>query len=271
MKVIAALAFAVATAACTGDEAPPPARQAQLAQESEAQPTLPQRKAFPERAANLTPPPPQAKAPKPAPEPPPAPAPVVVPAGPPPLPFSYVGKLVEGGRRSAVLARDQAVFVVRTGDSLAGRYRVQSVREEQVVLLNLEFGVAQPLAFSGPAVPVASLETSRAGPLQVAGPSQVAIGEQFSLTVSLDEAAESGSVEVRFDPKVLQLRGSGRDGESVVNGAVQLEAPSTMQFRVVAQTPTATVIRVAATSADGDGNIRVAENPAAHRLAIVPR
>ena len=287
------ISSAVTTLACTGERpAAPPPQPAHAAQEQAAQPALPARREFPERAADLTPrPAPRPKAPKAAVEPPrEAPAPVAVPAGPPPLPFTYVGKLVEGGERSAVLARDQAIFVVRPGDSLAGRYRVEAVREEQVLLLNLEFGVVQPLAFSGPPLPGATPSPPLAKPkaiadddasLRLAGPSQVAVGEQFTLTVSLDAGAsalpDGGSVEVRFDPKVLQLRGN--EGESAVNGAAQIEVsgastgqPAMVRFRVIAQAPTATEIRVVPMAiVDGDGNNLRAETSAAHGLVVVRR
>jgi len=258
-------------------------------QESQGQTKLPPRHAFPDGAVSLTPLPAAPKAKKPvaeAPrEAPPAPA---APAGPPPLPFTYVGKLIEGGQRSAVLARDQSVLVVRAGDSIGGRYRVEAVRDEQVLLLNLEFRVVQPLAFSGPAAaggaaspapsPKAASESTA---LRLSGPSQVAIGEQFMLTVNFDAGAsaapDSGSVEVQFDPKVLQMRGS--ESESPVNGSAQVEVagaatgqPAIVRFRVIAQAPTATEIRVIPSSiTDGDGNLLLAGAPAAHRLAVVRR
>ena len=294
MKVFPAIAFAVAAAACTNEQPAAPAQRAQAKQEDTAQATtLPARRAFPERAGDLAPlESRQPRAPKPVAEPPrEEPAPVVVPAGPPPVPFTYVGKLAEGGQRYAVLARDQSVFVVRPGDSLGGRYRVEAVREEQVLLRNLEFGVVQPLAFSGPVVPGATTTNpSTAKPrvaasddasLRLAGPSQVALGEQFTLTVSLDPGAsaapEGGSVEVRFDPKVLQLRSS--DGDVAGDGATQVEVagastgqPAMVRFRVVAQTPTATEIRVVPMAiVDGDGNNLRAETSAAHQLAVVRR
>lgn len=294
MRLLVVITSAVVTLACTAEQPAAPARErAKLVQEEAAQPALPARRAFPERAGDLTPrPPPQPKAPKPAAEPPrEAPAPVAAPAGPPPLPFTYVGKLVEGGQRYAVLSRDQSVVVVRPGDSVGGRYRVEAVREEQVLLRNLEFGVVQPLAFSGPVVPggaAASPATTKPrvavsddASLRLAGPAQVAVGEQFTLSVSLDPGAsavpDGGSVEVRFDPKVLQLRGS--DGEVAVNGAAQIEVsgaatgqPAMVRFRVIAQAPTATEIRVVPMAiVDGDGNNLRAETSAAHQLAVVRR
>ena len=281
----------LSAAACSNEEPPALAERAQLVQEDQTQLTLPARRAFPERAANLTPSPePRARAIRPAAEPAPPPA-AVVPAGPPPLPFAYVGKLAEGEQRYAVLSRDQQVFVVRAGDSLLGRYRVESVREEQVLLLNLEFRTVQPLAFSGPAAPVGAIRSTTfpvaAGngvSLQLAAPSRVAVGEQFTLTVSLDSGAnatlDTGRVEVRFDPKVLQLTTSS-GAEAAAGGSARLEisgaymghpAPATVQFLVVAPAPTATEIRVIPTSiADTDGRNLGVDTPAAHRLAIVPR
>jgi hypothetical protein len=213
-----------------------------------------------------------------------------LPPGPPPVPFAYVGKLVEGGQRYAVLARDQSVLVARAGETIGGRYRVQSIMEDQLLLMNLDFGVVQALAFSSPRAPGVGIlgQTVPKGAgedasLQLAGPNQVALGEQFTLTVSLDSGAnaalDNGSVEVRFDPKVLQLRGS--EAEGAVNGSARVEisgaymghpAPATMQFRVVAPSPTATEIRVVPTNiTDSDGRNVGINAPLAHRLAIVPK
>jgi hypothetical protein len=65
----------------------------------------------------------------------------------PPLPFAYVGKVVRDGERYAVLMRGQFVLQVRPGDTIGGEYRVQSVSDERLLLLNLEHGVEQALAF----------------------------------------------------------------------------------------------------------------------------
>jgi hypothetical protein len=279
------MSIVVMAAACTREEPPAPAPQPPLVQADQAQPTLPERRAFPERAANLTPAPPRpAKAPKQVAKAPPEPAPVE-PVGPPPLPFAYVGKLADGKERYAVLSQGQQVFVVRAGDSLLGRYRVEAVKDDQVLLLNLEFRVVQPLAFSGPTAAVGAIRSTTfpAGggdgvSLQLAAPSQVAIGEQFTLTVSLDSGAkdtlETGTVELRFDPKVLQVSGSSSDAGSArleISGAYMGHpAPATVQFIVVAGGPTATEIRVLPTNiADSDGRNVGVDAPPAHKLRIV--
>lgn len=65
----------------------------------------------------------------------------------PPPPFVYVGKLARGQIGFAVLVRDERVFVVHAGDIAEG-YRVQSVGEREVVVVRIDSGVAQSLAFS---------------------------------------------------------------------------------------------------------------------------
>ena len=277
-------------AACSSEEPPAPAQEGQPVQEKQAQPALPARPAFAERAADLTPvPQPRAKPQKPAAEVQPAPAPAAAPAPPPRPPFAYVGKLAEGNQRYAVLSRDLQVFVVRPGDSLMGRYRVEAVRDEQVLLLNLEHRVVQPLAFTGPAGGPVGAISSTTFPalggdgvsLMIAAPNQVSMGEQFTLTVSLDtgmrDTLEAGTVELRFDPQVLQITGS--KSEAAAGGSARLDitgaymghpAPATVQFNVVAGGPTSTEIRVLPTNvADGEGRNVGVDAPPAHRLSVV--
>jgi hypothetical protein len=179
-----------------------------------------------------------------------------------PLPFAYVGKVVRDGERYAVIVRDGAVDFVRAGDTIGGEYRVQSVAEDRLLVMDLERGVVQTLALGASAA--AQLAPGGAGAgLRLAGPSAAAIGEQFSFTLSVGadaKAADGGSVELHFDPKVLQLRGA--DAGNAVDGYAQIElsgATTVLQFRVVARQPTATEISVAAD-----------EQRAAHRLAITP-
>ena len=288
MRLIPALVLAVA--ACSNQEPPAPVQSSRLLEkQDQPQAALPARQAFPERTANLTPAPePRAKPQKPVAASEPAPAPVAPPPPPRP-PFAYVGKLADGNQRYAVLSRDQQVFVVRNGDSLMGRYRVEAVRDEQVLLYSLEYRVVQPLAFTGPAGGPVGAISSTTFPavggdgvsLMIAAPNQVSMGEQFTLTVSLDtgmrDTLETGTVELRFDPKVLQI--SGSNSEAAAGGSARLEitgayvghpAPATVQFIVVAGGPTSTEIRVLPTNiADGEGRNVGVDAPPAHKLRIV--
>jgi hypothetical protein len=64
-----------------------------------------------------------------------------------PVPFAYVGTLDQGSERYAVLAaRDQSVLLVRAGETINNQYRVQSIAEERLMIVNLASGAVQALA-----------------------------------------------------------------------------------------------------------------------------
>ena len=79
---------------------------------------------------------------------------VVVAAAPPPrpeappLPFTYLGKLVEDGRTTLFLAREDRNYVVRTGDTIDGTYRIEEIRDAAAVLVYLPLKSKQTLAFA---------------------------------------------------------------------------------------------------------------------------
>jgi hypothetical protein len=201
---------------------------------------------------------------------------------PAPPPFAYVGKVMRGRILYAVMARADRVFVV-TGNDTLDAYRVQSVRENEVVLVASGTGDAFALPFSptsntSVALPLSAAPGLDDASLQVSAPSRVSIGEDFTLTVSLESGVnvvlEAGRVEVRFDPKVLQI-----PGQSASSGVARLDIagayaghamPATLQFRVVATSPTATEIRVVPTSiADTEGRDVGVNTPQPHKLTIV--
>lgn len=75
---------------------------------------------------NLPPPPPQA----------------------PPLPFAYLGKMIDGEKTTVFLATPDRNYVVRSGDTLDGRYRVESIEEGAVAFTYLPLGTKQTLPFA---------------------------------------------------------------------------------------------------------------------------
>jgi hypothetical protein len=83
-----------------------------------------------------------------APPAPPAPKPrrgaPVWPAAPE-LPFRYVGKLVDDGALSVFLARGEASYSVKGGESIDGEYRVDKVSETDIVFTYLPLNVKQRL------------------------------------------------------------------------------------------------------------------------------
>jgi hypothetical protein len=70
----------------------------------------------------------------------PAPAPVA-----PPLPYSYVGKFVMGGTTVVLLARQEANFVVRSGETLEGAYHIDSITPDLMTLTYLPLNQRQTL------------------------------------------------------------------------------------------------------------------------------
>ncbi len=80
---------------------------------------------------NLPPPPPQA----------------------PPLPFTYLGKMIDGEQTTVFLAVSDRNYVARLGDTLDGRYRVEKIEEDGLALTYLPLGTKQMLAFAGTPTP----------------------------------------------------------------------------------------------------------------------
>lgn len=79
----------------------------------------------------------------------PRPQPVVVPVAPPaapPLPFVYLGKKLEAGHWEVYLGHDDKTLVVREGQVLDGRYRVDSIKPPQMGLMYLPMGQSQNLS-----------------------------------------------------------------------------------------------------------------------------
>ncbi len=80
--------------------------------------------------------PPASKAP-----PPPPPAPVT-----PPLPFAYMGQLVEDGKAVYILSRADRVVTVQVGDAIDKNYRLDSAALGALTFVYVPLGTKQTLA-----------------------------------------------------------------------------------------------------------------------------
>jgi len=81
--------------------------------------------------------------------PPPPPPPKPVPPPPPqapPLPFKYMGKIMEAGQVVVFLERQDRNFVVRAGDKLDNNYQVDEIKPGVMTLTYLPLGQKQTLA-----------------------------------------------------------------------------------------------------------------------------
>ena len=71
-----------------------------------------------------------------------APAAPVVPLAPP-LPFRYLGRIVDGERTAVFLVRNDQHFLAEPGATLAGEYRVEAITPAAVTLVYLPLGTRQ--------------------------------------------------------------------------------------------------------------------------------
>jgi hypothetical protein len=139
---LAAIALALGVSVVAGREsrpAPPPAAAPAAPREADAPPALAlerlERPGLGEARANLFTTPPARAAP------PPSPPPVVAaPSVPPPLPYRFLGRYVEGGRSAVYLARGDEPFLAAPGALLGADYRVEEVSSEAVMLTYLPLG-----------------------------------------------------------------------------------------------------------------------------------
>ena len=92
-------------------------------------------------AAPSPPPPP----PPPAPAPSPPPSPRV-----PPVPFKYIGKLLEGGVLTAYLSLGDRLIAVEPGVVIDQRYRIDSVEPRQILLTYLPLQAPQSIPAGAP-------------------------------------------------------------------------------------------------------------------------
>jgi hypothetical protein len=74
----------------------------------------------------------------------------------PPLPFAYLGRMIDGEDTTVFLVRQDRNYVVRAGDTLDGAYRVAKIEEDALVLTYLPLGTEQTLPFAAVAAPAAA-------------------------------------------------------------------------------------------------------------------
>ena len=63
----------------------------------------------------------------------------------PPLPFEFFGRMVENGTTMVFLHRQDDVFTVKAGDTIAGTYRIEEINGTEVVMTYLPLKQRQTL------------------------------------------------------------------------------------------------------------------------------
>lgn len=211
----------------------------------------------------------------------------------PPLPFTFLGKLIDGDQVTVFLTNGTRNWVVRVGDTIDGAYRVDAIGAERMTLTYLALAKPQELAF-GEALPsllpISATATAAALPppvpsasaapltgqvaLLLAAPSRVTAGNELIVNLALPPGggARRARVALAFDPQVLAAVGApasdaGRVTVELTGDAAPL---AQVRFRVVAQSPTTTRIGVEeATATDAHGASLSIAAPGAHSVAIV--
>jgi hypothetical protein len=64
----------------------------------------------------------------------------------PPLPFTFLGKKLEGEIWEIYLARGDQTFIVKTGTTIDGTYRVDHIEPPELIMTYLPLGTSQTLA-----------------------------------------------------------------------------------------------------------------------------
>ncbi len=71
----------------------------------------------------------------------------------PPLPYTYIGRLIEHGKTAVFLTIQDRVAIARIGDTLDGRYRVEAISERAITFNYLPLEIRQQLMLTAGANP----------------------------------------------------------------------------------------------------------------------
>jgi hypothetical protein len=194
----------------------------------------------------------------------------------PPLPYQYDGSGQVQGQSFVFLRRQDRSFRVSPGDTIEGTYSVEAVARDHVVLRYLPLGVRQVLMYQPGAEPppeiVAVPGTREPVVLRVAMPSEVALGQEFVVTLALPGAgAVKATVEVSYDAEVLGTVGADvrRPGRAVVDMASGSPPRAQLRFRVLADAPASTDIDLEVNATDASGKRVPVSIPPTHSVSLV--
>jgi hypothetical protein len=208
------------------------------------------------------------------------PEPVALPEAPkaPPLPYKYDGSGEVQGKRFVFLAREgRSPAMVSVGDTIDGTYRIENVGRDHAVLRYLPLGTQQVLVYQPgtevtPELAAVSIP-GRPIELQVEMPAEVALGQEFIVTVVVPGGgALEATVEVRYDVEVLTMVGEGLPrpgGRAVVEAASGSTPRAQLRFKVLADTPTSTDIALRVNATDASGKRVPLRTPTAHTVSLV--
>ena len=130
-------------------------------------------------------------------------------ASAPPMPYRFVGTLLQNNRLQWFLAKADVVFPVIQGEVIDDAYRVETIRPDAVTLVHLPSGVTSRIALAhdadGVQVPAAMAEIPvvRASPVLAVG----AAKSQPAVPAERTETAQAAS-----DSRLIDANGTARSG-----------------------------------------------------------
>lgn len=80
----------------------------------------------------------------------PEPAAPEAPPSAPPLPFTYLGKLLDGDKLAVFIARGDEHYSVKQGETLDGQYKVENVTANAITFIYVPLGIRQRLPIPAP-------------------------------------------------------------------------------------------------------------------------
>ncbi len=86
----------------------------------------------------------------------------------PPLPYTYIGRLIEHGKTAVFLTIQDRVAIARIGDTLDGRYRVEAISERAITFNYLPLEIRQQLMLTAGANPGEAASQGASSPRPVA-------------------------------------------------------------------------------------------------------
>jgi cohesin domain-containing protein len=152
------------------------------------------------------------------------PGPVVVaPPSAPPMPYRAAGIVTHGRDAHVVLAKGDAVFIVKEGESLEGGYQVEKIGADQVTLVYTPLGVRESLPLvvtlgadvpqrqmAAPAAPAREgapqpPADSRPAQMRWEGPLRVREGSDFEVALKVTSAHPviASPLHLSYDAKLL--------------------------------------------------------------------
>lgn len=208
--------------------------------------------------------------------PPPPPPPVKSTA--PPLPFQFLGRLVEAGESRVFLNHQGRYLIVKAGDAINGSYTVEEIGGGRVTFLYRPLNQRQTLSIGSdgdllPLPPAAPRPAGAGSRLSLMAPAEVDMGISFKVAVLLAgyAGADGGVVEFAYDKNKIDAPPGGGRATLLLRPAADGGLQGSTQFTAQANETGETVLRPLSVTIEEHGGAMVKlPPPPPHAIRINP-